>query len=254
MDYLELINSKKVFNENCFDTMSKLPKNCIDLIITSPPYNKAGHEGFIRKRHSGDTWKSRNIDYGDISENDFIDEDIYKKQQIDLINEMCRILKDDGSIFYNHKIRISNHKASHPIEWILKSNAIFRQQLIWDRGSGPAVAPIRYVPSTELIFWLTKNASQPNFERDKNALFLGEVWRFPAKSNPHHPAPFPEELPKNIIMCIKNKNSNIVVYDPYAGTGTSLKVAKWHGFKYFGSEIQKKYCDIANNNLSNTLF
>ena len=59
-----------------------MPNNFIDLIITSPPYNKAGYEGFIRKRHTKDTWSSRNIDYDNDAQNDFINEAEYKVQQI----------------------------------------------------------------------------------------------------------------------------------------------------------------------------
>ena len=163
--------------------MAKMPNNFIDLIITSPPYNKAGYEGFIRKRHTKDTWSSRNIDYDNDAQNDFINEAEYKVQQIKILNEMQRVLKPDGSIFYNHKIRVAKHKASHPIEWILKSNLTFRQQITWNRKGTPAISPIRYLTNTELIFWLTKTPTQPNFLRHKKTLFNGEVWEFLPKEN-----------------------------------------------------------------------
>ena len=235
-----------IYNEDCLSTMSKLEDNSIDLIITSPPYNKAGYEGFIRKRHSKDSWSNRNIEYNDDSENDFMIESEYKEQQINVLNEMQRILKPNGSIFYNHKVRVSKHKGSHPIEWILKSNLTFRQQIIWNRKNSPAVNPIRYLPSTELVFWLTKTPTQPNFLRNKECLFKGEVWEFNAKPNKLHPAPYPEELPKNIMMCIKDKTEDFIVYDPYSGIGTTCKVAKDFGFNFIGSEIVKKYFDISN--------
>ena len=28
----------KIYNENCLDTMAKMPDNFIDLTVTSPPY------------------------------------------------------------------------------------------------------------------------------------------------------------------------------------------------------------------------
>jgi len=227
-----------------------MKNNCIDLVITSPPYNKAGYEGFIRKRHAKDSWNSRNINYDNDVENDFIIESEYQEQQIKVLNEMQRVLKPNGSIFYNHKVRVAQHKGSHPIEWILKSNLTFRQQIIWNRKNSPAVSPIRYLPTTELIFWLTKTPIQPNFLRHKNPLFKGEVWEFTAKPNKLHPAPFPEELPINIMMCIKDKTNDFVVYDPYCGIGTTCKVAKDFGFDFIGSEIVSRYCDISNDILN----
>jgi modification methylase len=244
----------KIYNEDCLTTMARIKDNSVDLVITSPPYNKAGYEGFIRKRHRADSWSNgRNIEYDGIAENDFMIEADYQEQQIKVLNELHRILKPNGSVFYNHKVRVAQHKASHPIEWILKSNFTFRQQLIWNRKNSPVVAPIRYLPNTELIFWLTKTPCQPNFERVKEPLFVGEVWEFSAKPNKLHPAPFPEELPTNIMMCIKDKE-NIVVYDPYIGTGTTCKVAKQFGFNYIGSEINKGYFELAEKQINGTLF
>tara|TARA_R100001530_G_C4311967_1_gene153285 strand:+ start:178 stop:963 length:786 start_codon:yes stop_codon:yes gene_type:complete len=241
----------KIYNEDNLITMAKMPNDFIDLIITSPPYNKAGYEGKIRNAHKNDSWKKRNIAYNDNPKNDFMNEKDYKNNQIKVLNEMYRIIKPNGSIFYNHKVRIANHKASHPIEWILESKLNFRQQIIWNRKNSPAVSPIRYLPTTELIFWLTKTNIQPNFNRKKDLLHKGEVWSFSAKPNKLHPAPFPEELPKNIINCIKDKK-NFLIYDPYAGIGTTLKVAAENGFNFIGSEIVKEYIDIANDKILNT--
>jgi site-specific DNA-methyltransferase (adenine-specific) len=224
----------------CAEVLPTLGK--VDVAITSPPYNKAGYEGFIRKRHDKDSWNQRNVDYGDNPENDFMPEEDYKKQQISILNLLWDSLTDDGSLFYNHKIRVANHKASHPIEWILKSNFVFRQQLIWDRSNSPAVAPIRFLPTTELIFWLTKKQQQPNFVRSQELEFKGEVWKFMAENNPLHPAPFPQNLPTNIL---KNIKGNIVVLDPYMGSGTTGVAAVQMGRKFIGIEREQKYFDIA---------
>tara|TARA_R100001440_G_scaffold9072_1_gene17135 strand:- start:333 stop:1085 length:753 start_codon:yes stop_codon:yes gene_type:complete len=239
----------KIYNEDCLDTMAKMSDNFVDVIITSPPYNKAGYEGKIRKRHKNDTWKSRNIDYDDNSNNDFMNESEYQEKQVKVLNEMQRVLKDNGSVFYNHKIRVANHKASHPIEWILKSNLNLRQQIIWNRKGSPALSPIRYLPTTELIFWLTKTNIQPNFIRHKNTHFTGEVWEITPKPNKLHPAPFPEILVDNILKCIHNKN-NITVYDPYSGSGTTCKVANNYGFNFIGSEIVSSYIDVFNDSFN----
>jgi len=245
------IMENRIFNENCLDTMSKMPDNFIDLVITSPPYNKAGYEGFIRKSWSGDTWSQRNIDYDDDSFKDFMREEDYQAEQIKVLDELHRVLKPNGSIFYNHKVRVAKHKASHPIEWILKSKLTFRQQIIWDRKSSPAVAPIRYLPSTELIFWLTKTPCQPNFNRDKECNFLTEVWTLSPKPNKFHPAPFPEEIPRNILNCIKDRTKDFIVYDPYSGIGTTVIEAKKMGLKYIGSDLSKKYIEYSEEILKN---
>lgn len=240
---------KEIFNEDCLETMNRLPDCSVDLIITSPPYNKAGYEGFKRNRHERDSWKSRNIEYGGDADNDFVDESIYRENQIKVLNEFQRVLKKDGSVFYNHKVRVAQHKASHPIEWILKSNLCFRQQIIWDRKGSPALAPIRYLPSTEIIFHLTKTAIQPNFERSKDCLFKGEVWVINPTRNENHPCSFPIEIPENIMMCVKNKTDDFIVYDPYFGSGTTLFCAEKFGFNFIGSEINEIYFNDVKNKI-----
>ena len=242
IDYIECCD--------CLDGLASLPDNSVDVIITSPPYNKAGYEGFIRKPHASDAWKQRNVDYRGDAANDFMPDDKYQEWQVSVLNECARVLKADGSMFYNHKVRVAQHKASHPIEWILKSKLIFRQQIVWDRGSSPAVAPIRYLPTTELIFWLTKERRQPRFKRQKDTRFLGEVWRFNAKANPDHPAPFPIDIPDNILP---NIDEGCIVLDPFMGTGTTAVSAIKNNCHYIGFEISEEYCRIANRNIDNTI-
>ena len=236
----------KLINGDCFEALKNIPNNSIDVVITSPPYNKAGYEGFIRKRNDKDSWKQRNVDYGNDPLNDFMVESDYQAQQIILLNTLRDKLTHDGSIFYNHKVRVAKHKASHPMEWIIKSDCVFRQQLVWDRSNSPAVAPIRYLPTTELIFWLTKDAVQPNFNRSTELEFKGEVWRFMAENNPNHPAPFPTDLPMNIL---KNIKGDITVLDPYMGSGTVGLVCKQLGLKFIGIEKDPNYFEIAKNRI-----
>ena len=56
-------------------------------------------------------------DNGDVNV-DNMPEDKYEQWQIEILNECFRVLKDDGSMFYNHKLRVHKNKASFPLEWI----------------------------------------------------------------------------------------------------------------------------------------
>lgn len=71
----------------------------------------------------------------------------------------------------------------------------------------------------------------------------GDVWDFATgKSQDSHFAIFPEELPRKVIMACCPING--VVLDPFAGSGTSLKVAKELNRKSMGIELQKDYLSI----------
>lgn len=120
----------KIICANCLDIMQGIPDNSIDLVLTSPPYNKNGFRGGKIEQTKG-CWIGSKIEYDNYEDN--MPEEDYKNWQISILDECYRIIKSTGSIFYNHKIRRSNHKASHPFEWVMKSKCNFYQQITWDR-------------------------------------------------------------------------------------------------------------------------
>lgn len=71
----------------------------------------------------------------------------------------------------------------------------------------------------------------------------GDVWDFPtAKIKDSHFAVFPEELPKRIIASACPING--IVLDPFAGSGTTLKVAKNLEMRSIGIELNTDYLKI----------
>ena len=240
-----MLETNRIYNIDVMDGLKLLDDNSIDLIITSPPYNKAGLNG-IQK---GKKWKGT-IDYNDDVNVDNIPEDEYQKWQIDFLNECFRGLKSDGSMFYNHKNRIHKGEIVSPYQWLLKTKFKIRQEIIWDRGSTNNVNTCRFLPMTELIFWLTKT-TQPNFYRSLTTKYKNEIWSFPFEKNTKHPAPFPIDLPNNIMDCIPSKeNNNIIVLDPFMGSGTVALAALQHNFEYIGFEKFKIYVDMTNERIN----
>lgn len=240
----------KIYCCDVLDGLKQLEDESIDLIITSPPYNKAGFNG-KNKRTKHCIW-NKTIDYSNDVNVDCMDEEIYEQWQIDILNECFRVLKTDGSMFYNHKVRVKKNQISHPIEWINKSKFKCRQIITWDRTSSPNLDSCRYIPSTELIFWLNKTNKNPKFKRSKDIAFQSEVWRFPPDRDNKHPAPFPIDLPNNIIPCIA-QNERIVVLDPFMGSGTVALSAIENNCDYIGFEISQEYCDSANEKIKRGL-
>lgn len=236
----------KIYNEDCLETMKRMPDNFVDCVITSPPYNKHSAK---RKCSPSDTWNKANIDYGNFK--DDLPEEEYQEQQKQIIRELVRIIKPSGSIFYNHKARIKNHRAILPTEWLGEFN--IRQVLIWDRGSSMQLEPIRWFPTTEYIYWITKKQIQPKFyKRSKHQM---EVIRIPPKPMKDHPAPFPEELVGTLM--INTTDEGDLIYDPMIGSGTTGKMAVMLKRNYIGSEISAEYTKLAEDrikNISNTLF
>lgn len=228
-----MIEINKIYNEDCLETMSKIPDNCIDLIITSPPYNK----NFYTKKTKikvKDTSNFRTIDYDSFDDN--LEPKDYAEWQTKILLECCRVLKNEGSIFYNHMDILNNHNTIHPsfvYEFPLK------QILIWNRRNTPKLDKSYFFPINEYVFWLKKDFnSKPKFNR-KNSIFDKSIFNLNPDIKNNHPAPFPIELPGNFILACTDEND--LIYDPFMGSGTTAIAAIKNNRKFIGSELSKKY-------------
>jgi len=232
----------KCYNENCLDTMARMPDNFVDLIVTSPPYNVWRNRRTQARK--ADYWKRTNIIYDTYS--DRMSNEEYFAWQINVINECVRVLKSTGTLIYNHKDQIFNFKVTSPLEWILKTNAVYRQRVTWDRGGMQAFNNVRFYRNEEDIYILGKEAK--GFTWNKDFARYMSIWRITPERGSEHPAPFPEEIPKRCIEAFSNECD--LVYDPFAGSGTTLVVANKMNRKWIGSEISEEYCKIIERRIT----
>jgi modification methylase len=149
-------------------------------------------------------------------------------------------------MFYNHKVRIKNGVAIHPLEWILGSKFLLKQEITWDMGKSANCDKIRFFPFSERIYWLTKNPKT----KLHNNLNLSDVWRIVPthkRKETGHIAVMPEEVVSNILESIDAK----IIFDPFVGSGTTCVVAVKHNKKFIGFELNKEYIEKANTRLDN---
>ena len=112
---------------------------------------------------------------------------------------MIRQRKVDHS-FYNHKVRYDKGDAISPWAWLTKTKWNIREEIVWNRGSGPEISGYRFIQTDERIFWLCKGSKHPRLPR-KCAKWTS-VWKFgPEMKNPH-PAPYPIQLPARCIHAV----------------------------------------------------
>jgi site-specific DNA-methyltransferase (adenine-specific) len=81
----------------------------------------------------------------------------------------------------------------------------------------------------------------------------GNIWFIPhktikSKEERNHPTSYPEELVKRCIL-MHGLDENMIVLDPFLGSGTSLKVCKDLNINGIGIEIDKDYCETARNKI-----
>lgn len=260
--------------------MSEIPDNSIQLIVTSPPYfnikdySLDGHQ--ISKRGKRATGQ-----IGDIS-----DYQGYIDQLLCVWKECERVLKPNGKMAINVplmpmiKKRYSTHYNRHifninsDIEHsILTGTGLYLLDVyIWNRtnpskrlmfGSYPYPRNFYAQNTIEFVSIYVKdgapeNGVQPSV-RENSILtekewieFTKQVWNIPIpnrgdKAYGEHSAIMPEEIARRCIRLYTFFGD--IVLDPFAGSGTTLKVAKELGRSYVGYEISDSYKNIIESKL-----
>jgi adenine-specific DNA-methyltransferase len=252
----ENIPVDQIILENCLQLLHKLPNDCVDLIVSSPPYNL------------GKEYESRQA------------LDIYLQEQTAVLRECSRILKKTGSLFWQIGA-FSDKGMLIPLDIrffpILESCGLIpRNRIVWARQHG-LHAQKKFSCRHETILWFTKS---DNYKFNLDAIRVpqkyqnkkhfrgnrkgelscnpdgknpGDIWMFRNVKHNHeeqtiHPCQFPEDLVARIILATTEKND--LVLDPYMGTGTVAVVAKDYKRHFIGTEIESKYHQVALRRLS----
>lgn len=227
------------------DTLSelkKLPSNSIDMGVTSPPYNKM-------EKNKG--WLVKNVKYDSVT--DKKPEAEYQNKQIEVLNELFRVIKEGGCFFYNHKIRWDTGVMFHPMEWLTKTDWTIRQEIVWNRKIAANIRGWRFWQVDERIYWLIKPSNNNKIGRELESKHakLTSIWSFTPENKNLHPAPFPVTLPLRCIASTMYDKKGVII-DPYCGSGTSCVAADILGHNYLGIDISENYIDMSRNRLKDT--
>jgi len=250
----------KCYNENCLDTMERMPNGFIDLTVTSPPYDN------LR------TYNGYSFDFEATAK------------------ELYRVTKQGGVVVWivadatikGSETGTSFRQALH----FMDCGFNLHDTMIWSKPSFTAVGALktRYAQTFEYMFVFSKgkiktfnalkDRKTTSRSKDKHGMIrqkdggfrpmsnrgkqYGEfgirynVWDMPpVMSNIErkgHPAQFPEALANDHIISWSNEGD--LVYDPFMGSGTTAKMAIINKRNWIGSEISKEYCEIAEKRIN----
>jgi site-specific DNA-methyltransferase (adenine-specific) len=252
----DYVNS--IYVEDCVAGMRRrLPDGCVDVIVTSPPYN-------IGVRYN--------------SHDDDMPFDDYLDWMGEVAGECRRVLREDGSLFFNfgdkpsdelRALRVAMRVGEHfhlqnTIHWV-KSLAAPEEGV--NMGHYKPVNSKRYLNNAhEYIFHFTPTGDtrldklaigvpyqhKSNIGRWKrearDCRDRGNTWYIPYETvtgAKPHPAAFPEKLPE---MCIRlhglREDRPLLVLDPFAGTGTTPVAAKRLACDYVAFEKDAAYAEV----------
>lgn len=222
----------KIICGDSLTVMKQMPDNCVDLIVTSPPYNLKNSTGNGMKDGRGGKWAGAALVNGYSHYDDNMPHEEYSEWQHNCLKEMFRLIKDDGAIFYNHKWRVQDGLIQDRKE-IIRDLPV-RQIIIWRRKGGINFNAGYFLPTYEVIYLIPK----PKFKLAPKANAYGDVWEFTQEMNNNHPAPFPVALIDRIICSTTAQT----VLDPFSGSGTTAIVALGLKRNFIGIELSPDYC------------
>jgi len=246
----------QVIQGDCLQIMREMEDNLIDLTVTSPPYdNLRDYNGY-------------SFDFEGIAK------------------ELHRITKDGGVVVWvvgDATVKGSETGTSFKQALYFKEIGFnLHDTMIYEKASLSFPETNRYYPAFEYMFIFSKGKPKTtNLIADRKNNYAGtkvnshsreadgtfrkkpgcgnfikeygirfNIWRIPnvsSKDRNGHPAPFPEKLAEDHILSWSNEGD--IVFDPMAGSGTTLKMAKKNNRNYIGIEISQEYIDIINKRL-----
>ena len=239
----------KIHRADSLELIKKFPDNCIDIVLTSPPYN------------FGINYENTN----DVN----IWEDYFEKL-FNIFKECVRVLKDSGRMIINVQPMFSDYIPTHHLisNFFLKEGLIWKGEIIWEKNNynckyctwgswkSPSSPYLKY--SWEFVEIFCKNSLKKEGEKNNIDIEAEEFkkwvygkWSIAPERNMKkykHDAMFPEELVKRLLKLFSYKND--IVLDPFNGVGTTTKVAKQLNRKFIGIDISEEYCKTAESRIN----
>ena len=250
----------KIYNENCLDTMARMPDNFVDLVVTSPPYdNLRDYKGYSFDFESIAKELYRIIATGGVVVW-VVGDAVLEGEESGTSFRQALYFKERG--FRLHDTMIYQ-KNSYPFPPSNRYFGVFEYMFVFSKDT-PKTTNLIKVPT---IGQKHKSSTQREadgsisvmkYEMGKEERVKDNIWKYDvgfAKSTNdkiafEHPATFPEKLVQDHIYSWSNEND--LVYDPFMGSGTTAKMAKFLKRNYIGSEISEDYCKIAQERLDKT--
>jgi len=256
-----MLEINKIYNMNCLDGLKQLDNECIDLTVTSPPYDDLrNYNGYsfdfepIAKELFRVTKKGGVVVWvvGDKTQNGSESGTSFRQ---------ALYFKDLGFNLHDTMIYM---KKTPPLTHN-RYEQEFEYMFVFSKGKpnrwNPIMIPKKYMDTrTNKAFTRNKtNEHDMGFSSSKDMRIKGNVWEYAVGGNKttkdkiafKHPAIFPDLLAQDHIISWSNEGD--LVLDPFMGSGTTAKMALKNNRNYIGFEISKEYCDIAEERVLNAL-
>lgn len=213
-------------NMDCMLGMKEMADNSVDLTLTDIPYGTCNEENLGKLGTGWLARKAMNFDKGVADKPTF--------ELLDFLKEVFRVTNGTFIIFCDW-IQLGDMR-----KYLIDKKGTMRT-LIWEKIN-PSVFNGQYIylNGIECALWFKKNGKGTFNAHCKNTIF-----RYPIgiKADSIHPTEKDHGLLAELIA--DNSNEGDLVFDPCAGSGSTLLVARKGLRRIKGFELHKPYYDKA---------
>lgn len=218
-----------LFHGDVLDLSAKHISTRPRILLTDPPYARAGAIATGRSSANG-----RHSDVGGADQ-------FWKHWFRSVVSSIVAVMDPSGC-----GLVFTDYRTAHLVESSFAASGcgwVMSQCLVWDRDSMGLGDPFR--ASHELIAFVRG----PNFKWQGRRDIRNVVrHRWPYGAHEHHPAEKPVALLRLLIDELSHRPED-VVFDPFAGSGSSLVASASAGRPVVGVEIDASFCDVAVSRL-----
>jgi DNA modification methylase len=125
---------------------------------------------------------------------------------------------------------------------------LFRGEVVWRKGNPMPEGRCRRPHRQHEPIYLFAKTERHAFRTSPP---VGSVWEFPNEkiAGLKHFSRFPEELPRRCIEALGRTGGDVVVLDPFSGSGTTGVAAAKMGCSYVGFEIEEDHAAASEDRI-----
>lgn len=210
---------QEIINEDWQIAIQQLANNCVDLVVTDPPYGMEFQSNFRKTKHKS-IQNDDNLDWLG-----------------GWVKELKRVCKDEAHLYiFCSWHNIDKFKAEVGAYFNVKNI------LIWEKNNtGMGDLEGDYAPKYEMILFCSNGQKKLNGGRDSNILKARRT------GNENHPT----EKPINLISYLIEKSSNKgdLVLDTFGGSCGTAIASRQLERNCYCFEIETDYCKVARERL-----
>lgn len=209
----------QILNVDCIEYMGLMADQSVHFTLTDIPYNA------VNRQSNG----LRDLD----------------KQAADVLTfDLPQFLEHVYRVTHNSLVIFCGKEQFSEIFAFFAAKKGTTRPVVWEKTNpSPMNGQHIYLSGVELAVWFKRSGAKTFSAHCKNTVF-----KHPNGRSKYHPTEKNHALLEELIL--DNTNAGDIVFDPCAGSGSHLLVARQLGRRFLGCELDKTYFDLAASRLA----